>query len=427
MPQHAGLTYEELLALGAKPGRAATPQVPQAGKGLTYEQLVAMGATPFSAVAETEMPSVGSRMLSAVGRVAGGIASLPSAVMPKNREEGILGPGYTAAKRLIAEPMVEQWKKAAATSRGGETLESLGHRAAAALPGVGPWAASMGERAGTGDIAGAATELVLGLALPKALQKARLQAVIESAQTLATQARKGLMLPSAVRNEWAPKALKTLKEARTVNLAEVRASYPKVKVDLDTAQIEKILPEGEKVLPGIRAAREKLDMAGLNEEGIRNARSELWTYRKRQGLPTDEWKAYGDAYGALTAELRQQYAAGGKLPEFVNAEKNFGVYMETFHGPKSPVAKALRSELPASGLVEGRAAARALSSQVGKQQLEALGKRGLSKEASWMMESERYADPSLATGISFSYRVPILRQAIEFLITRPQFYPSLRK
>ena len=49
------------------------------------------------------------------------------------------------------------------------TSEAVGHGLAAALPGVGPWAAGLGERAGAGDIAGAATELVTTLGVPKAI------------------------------------------------------------------------------------------------------------------------------------------------------------------------------------------------------------------------------------------------------------------
>ncbi len=52
------------------------------------------------------------------------------------------------------------------------TSEAVGHSMAAALPFVGPWAANLGERAGSGDIAGAATELGATLAGPKIASKA---------------------------------------------------------------------------------------------------------------------------------------------------------------------------------------------------------------------------------------------------------------
>ena len=51
--------------------------------------------------------------------------------------------------------------------------EALGHSVAAALPLVGPWAAGLGERAGSGDIAGAATELGATLAAPTAFETAK--------------------------------------------------------------------------------------------------------------------------------------------------------------------------------------------------------------------------------------------------------------
>ncbi len=52
----------------------------------------------------------------------------------------------------------DQYRKAKEAEKQGRWLEMIGHSVAAALPGVGPLAASIGDKAGTGDIAGAVGE-----------------------------------------------------------------------------------------------------------------------------------------------------------------------------------------------------------------------------------------------------------------------------
>jgi hypothetical protein len=75
--------------------------------------------------------------------------------------QGEFAPGERAgalAKKYIADPASEEWEKAKAEQAQGHTLGAVGHAGAAALPLVGPWAAHLGERAGTGDIGGATGE-----------------------------------------------------------------------------------------------------------------------------------------------------------------------------------------------------------------------------------------------------------------------------
>lgn len=57
-------------------------------------------------------------------------------------------------RKYVTDPAVAEWDKG--TAEGG--LPEIGHKAAAMLPLVGPWAAGLGERAGTGDVAGAGAE-----------------------------------------------------------------------------------------------------------------------------------------------------------------------------------------------------------------------------------------------------------------------------
>ncbi len=224
--------------------------------------------------------------------------------------------------------------------------------------------------------------------------------------------------PGTVEYDWAKGSLELLKKARAEDHAVKVAAYPKIKPEFNGPQVEAILP-ADHHLAGIRAAREKLDVAGLTEKGVRDARAELWTYRKRLALPSDEFKAYGDAYAKLTDQLRGQYEQAGKLQEFLDAEKGFSQYMETFRHPDSPAYKALEEEFPATGFVEPAAVFKKLGTVVAKKQLESLGvKLGLG-ELFRVRQVSKFSDPAFSSGIAFTFKIPIIRQALEYLLTRP--------
>lgn len=115
-------------------------------------------------------------------RIAAGVARVPVGIAetaydlakpPQGRTEKILDitPGGLPIKRAIVDPAIGEFHKAVDDYNKGHYSEMLGHGAAGLIPLVGPWAASMGERAGKGDIAGTAAELVTGLAAPKIAEK----------------------------------------------------------------------------------------------------------------------------------------------------------------------------------------------------------------------------------------------------------------
>lgn len=66
----------------------------------------------------------------------------------------IFGPNSTYEK-FVGKPAEEQAKIAEKKFKRRQYAEAAGHELAGALPVVGPWAASLGEQAGTGDIGGA--------------------------------------------------------------------------------------------------------------------------------------------------------------------------------------------------------------------------------------------------------------------------------
>lgn len=62
-------------------------------------------------------------------------------------------------QKYITDPAVAEANKAEEEARQGHILGAIGHGLAAAVPVFGPWAASLGEQAGTGDIGGAAGQV----------------------------------------------------------------------------------------------------------------------------------------------------------------------------------------------------------------------------------------------------------------------------
>ena len=85
----------------------------------------------------------------------------------------IQGPDSLLHKYVTGPAEVEQQKARTAKT----PLESLGHSAAEAIPIVGPWAASLGEQAGTGDVGGAvakgAAQAAATEAIPRVGEAAR--------------------------------------------------------------------------------------------------------------------------------------------------------------------------------------------------------------------------------------------------------------
>lgn len=90
-------------------------------------------------------------------------------------KEKILDPN-TSFNKIVGAPAAAEEGKAKDAWKQGHVAEAAGHELASYLPVVGPWAANLGEQAGTGDVGGAvakgATQAVTAEALPKVAGKA---------------------------------------------------------------------------------------------------------------------------------------------------------------------------------------------------------------------------------------------------------------
>jgi hypothetical protein len=79
------------------------------------------------------------------------------------------GPKESTFHKYVVAPSERENEKAQQGGQG--ALESIGHSVAAAIPGIGPWVSSLAERAGTGDVGGAAAQGAAQYFTGKGLEK----------------------------------------------------------------------------------------------------------------------------------------------------------------------------------------------------------------------------------------------------------------
>lgn len=107
-----------------------------------------------------------------VKELGGGIAQMGKDVIaPEGNTEGERIK-FLLQKYLFNPSDVEEAKARALTDQGGHGMEAFGHALAGAIPVLGPWAAGLGEQAGTGDIGGALARGGAQVAVPQLAGKA---------------------------------------------------------------------------------------------------------------------------------------------------------------------------------------------------------------------------------------------------------------
>jgi hypothetical protein len=137
------------------------PEMPSIWSG-SYQ-----GPTGTVAPGESLPHAVTRQLLGGVGRLGKALYEVSS--FPADLKEGVafaLGgiPGLISYRASGGH--LETAKKTLEQARAGHIPETIGYGAATVLPGIGPWAAGMGERAASGDV-GAASEFGAATLLPK--------------------------------------------------------------------------------------------------------------------------------------------------------------------------------------------------------------------------------------------------------------------
>jgi hypothetical protein len=250
-----------------------------------FQDAVKAGGRPVPLGGETTAPkgSPVSRFLSSgLDALKSGASGVASMVEPKTAADVILGPAYMAGKAILGGA-VDQGKQAVDSAKKGQKSLAAGHALAAILPGVGPWAAQVGEQVGTqagqGDYAGAAGTLAGNAALyeaPHVLGK--LPPALREGFRKAGQTTLGLS-ERAVSDEVAKTAEKANTDAETVKeknkAADERTMKDRGAVDeknaekarKDEAARAETLRKNKGAAEAHRAEKEKIDAE--NREAIR--------------------------------------------------------------------------------------------------------------------------------------------------------------
>lgn len=189
--------------------------------------------------------NVASNAWSGAKGLVGGLYDLGSDLV--NNPDWFEGKNSTYQK-FIGAPAEQQVVKAGQALNAGKTTEALGHGLASAVPMIGPWAAGLGEQAGTGDVGGAAGQAAGTVATGAALANApaALNKIIPS-KTRAGLGLQGLTdAPDATYAQHpveTPKALKEAKKIETQLNVTGEKPPPLVQHYLGGEQLRNVSPE----------------------------------------------------------------------------------------------------------------------------------------------------------------------------------------
>lgn len=289
-----------------------------------------------------------------------------------------------ALQRLAVNPAIEQFHKAGESYDKGNLSEAAGHAGAGVLPLVGPWAASLGERASSGDVAGAITEGISGLLVPKVLEKGvkAIPTVAELAKTMETKA-----------VELNTKALKPTNMAKPVGEAVAKAKIWGTKAALpgkirqaineNTAQVQQAVGAADKAgvtLDVAKALDDAVDAARQRPAfmGDKKALADIGKWKQELSSPIDpatgrpsvrNWTQVKPSE-ALEMSRGLEKSAGweGSPPSHIQAlatqfRKILGQELDN----AAPGVAELRRQN--SGLIEAEKAAKQLSDKVAKEQM----------------------------------------------------------
>ena len=186
------------------PQKTAAPAAPKAATGDPYAEFQTAPKTATATAPAAKQPGLldtansfynapaasGEGMLSRIGRSFGRTAMMPvnlasSIVSPADEEEkkqgftGVKQFGPLQAHRLVVAPsnqtetmLEDQETKDAAKGMPHSAVERWGNRAVNSIPILGPAIINEGQRAGSGDIAGAVTDVGTAIALPHVMKEA---------------------------------------------------------------------------------------------------------------------------------------------------------------------------------------------------------------------------------------------------------------
>lgn len=265
----------------------------------------------------------------------------------------VTGPNSTLQKFVI-NPSEQQTVEAGRSLNQGQTVPAIGHALASAIPFLGPYAASVGEQAGAGDIGGAAGNVAGALALAEGA-KLSVKGAAKAAD-VARKARLDVMTgttPGRIGEiSQIPKKMAGVQSIASASEQAVRAAvgakFPKVDgpIEVSRASVEEptglvneqgqpIMKTVEKVenttFPELQRKYSELGMQIASEkEAVRNGAPAFQLRdltRQRQSVND-----------LMTKAARDQ----GKLPQLDKARAAWRKFEEDFHNPGSSIRGLLK-------------------------------------------------------------------------------------
>lgn len=175
----------------------------------------------------------------------------------------IIGKDSTA-KKFVFDPSDAERAKAAQEWKSGSKVAAAGHELAAAIPFVGPWAASLGEQAGKGDVGGA-TGQAIGTMSPAELAKVTVKAGVKGVQSFVDPVKNATviaklnqhalkMAEGGVKDPAAYAAIRVAKEQIHGNIESVYQQIDqaiKAREPLKQQALQKAIAAGAKIDPAI--------------------------------------------------------------------------------------------------------------------------------------------------------------------------------
>jgi hypothetical protein len=254
-------------------------------------------------------------------------------------------------------------------------VSGSGHALAAALPGVGPFAAGFGEQAGTGDVGGA-----LARGGTQVAASAAAGAVVKGASGVAQGIREGAPAYFKSADELAGTTPERINELKTVPQkmaavhklavdtensakAAAKASYPDIKTPIVRTAVD---DAGKVTQTNVPFGKVQEERAAIGQE-ISNEKRNV-----ARGAPAYELKSLTAKYGQLSDEMRTAAQADGKLKDFQAAEVKWKQFQNDFHNPGSAVQPLLKMQPDQSSAIANHL----LNNDKGARTLQTLRKYG---------------------------------------------------
>lgn len=293
----------------------------------------------------------------------GGIASVAHDLLSNPNWAG--GPGSTLDK-FVTQPALAQHAEANQLLKQGRPIESFGHELAANIPLVGPWAAGLGEQAGTGDIGGAAAQLggatigakgtakvagfplrVAGNVISKMGDEAALAKGMDITGKLVKNADRGANVSQGLLGVYQGKIVPTLAAAVERVKAPMNAAWEQYKQVAQAAQGDTKVPgtallqRADKFMdehPGIsdnartfyNKAVERLNPQSI--ESLNRLKGVVYKLANGKGTPGIDAKFYNEIYHGINDALKEHAESIGAGSVLDDAMKHSKAYYDLKHG-----------------------------------------------------------------------------------------------